>query len=151
MAVQRLQLRLPWVALVAIMGMLSVAGEATAGTVNGASRECCIVRTCDKCCCDAPSTSSPPATTNRPSAHPSDRANLTTPTRPCECRSGEPAAPAPKPASRSSESRGDQARSNSFARSVDAPAPADVFARLLLPTGSPPKTPLYLRTARLLI
>jgi len=83
-------------------------------------------------------------------AIPSGGAGLAVPDRPCECRSSDPAAPTSEPESRSSEDRSDHVCGDSVGLTLDA-HPAITFARLILPTASPPKSPLYLRTSRLLI
>jgi hypothetical protein len=156
MALFRHHSRLAWVAVAAIMGMLSVAGDASASTADvaprGDIRSCCAEGRCTVCCCKPAEAPPRPRPADRSAALPSKGGDIAAPARPCECRSSEPATPAPKPESRSSEGRGDQARGEPVDPALDAgPPPAATFARLILPTSSPPKSPLYLRIARLLI
>jgi hypothetical protein len=80
----------------------------------------------------------------------SKEASFSTPVRPCECRSSEPVSPASRHESRSSEDRADQPHGESVQWDVDVSA-AVTFAQLNLPIANAPKSPLYLRTARLLI
>jgi len=79
-----------------------------------------------------------------------DGAGLFAPESPCECRSGVPSEPASKSESPSPERRPEQngassAELTSHLRPVIAPD------RLVRVTESPPGTPLYIRTSRLLI
>jgi hypothetical protein len=150
----RYHFRLTWIALAAIVGMLSVVGDASASTTSGApqngARACCLKRVCTVCCCTPASASSGLSTTARSVALPSREGSFSSPARPCECRSGEPASPASRHESRPSDDRADQMHGESVELNVRGPT-AVTFARLILPTASPPKSPLYLRTARLLI
>ena len=150
----RYHFRLTWIALAATVCMLSVMGNASASTTSGApqngARVCCLKRVCTVCCCPQASASSAPLTTGRSVALPASGGSLSTPARPCECRSSEPGAPDSRHESRTSEDRSDQSHGESVQLNVHAPV-AITFAQLILPTASPPKSPLYLRTARLLI
>jgi hypothetical protein len=150
----RFHFRLTWIALAAIVGMLSVVSNASASATSGASqngaRACCLKRVCTVCCCPSASASSSPLTAGRSEALLSTEGRFTAPARPCECRSSEPASPASRHDSRSSEDRADQTSGESAQLNVYAPT-AVTFARRNLPTASPPKSPLYLRTSRLLI
>lgn len=145
----RHHLRLPWFVLAAIVGMLSVAGEASACSIKAASkaaRSCCTSAPASACCCETPGPGS-----SHLSRAPSLIGNsLAVPNPTCECRPGTPGDPAPKPASPSSERRTDQGRVESVDLTHEVP-PSLTFARIVLPANSPPKTPLYLRTSRLLI
>jgi hypothetical protein len=145
--------RLPWFALAAIVGMLSMVGEASARTVKGATqapKSCCVVPPPSECCC-CPAKAKPLIPAIELSAmFPTDGARLSAPAVPCECRSDEPADPASKPESRTDEQRSDRA-GEELAGSTFAAPPSATFAHFVPPTGSPPKSPLYLRTTRLLI
>jgi len=146
--------RLTWIALAAVVGLLSVVGDASASTGSGARRSgalaCCLKRVCTVCCCIPASASLLPETTERSVAVSPRGGALATSARPCDCRSGEPAAPASRQESRSSEDRADQDQSVSVSLTIHSPTSV-TFGRLILPTASAPKSPLYLSTARLLI
>lgn len=152
--------RLGWIALAAIVGVLSSAGGASAGAMGGGSGhggDCCAARPMDDCgCCTAPAPSRA-ARGGEPAAVVEDRAltrsaTLRHGTRPCVCRAEDPAAPASKGERPTSERR--QSSERTFVCEVlqvvdEQPSP---FAtRRLLPGSSPPRAPLYLRTLRLLI
>lgn len=147
-------LRLPWIALAAIVGLLSVAGESAACEAKStpkAARSCCASRSSSDCggCCGFVEDSSRPAANGRSVAAAAE-VGLAVPQRQCECRSGGPAAPAPKPESRPAQTRPDRDRDTDVAFFIEDSA-AVTFAPLTpRPSGSP-KTPLYLRTSRLLI
>jgi hypothetical protein len=145
--------RLSWIALAAIVGMFSVAGDASASGTSGGprndARACCLKRVCTVCCCTPASASSGALTTGLMVALTPQGSGLSAPARPCECRSSEPGSPGLRHESRSSEDRADQALGKSALLNVYAPTA--VTSWLKLPNASPPKSPLYLRTARLLI
>jgi hypothetical protein len=146
-------LRLPWFALAAIVGMLSMAGEVSARTMKGSSeapKSCCITPPpWDCCCCPAKAKSVAPAI-ERLAMLPTGEARLSAPAVPCECRSDEPADPASKPESSTayqlSQRAGEEPSGSPFAT-----LPSTPFAHFVPPGGSPPKSPLYLHTTRLLI
>jgi hypothetical protein len=145
--------RLPWFALAAIVGMLSMVGEASARTMKGtadAPKSCCVMPPpSDCCCCPAKAKPLVPAI-EQPAASPTGEARLSVPAVPCECRSDEPADPASKPESRNLEQRPERTGE----KAADSPfvtVPSTRLALFVPPTGSPPKSPLYLRTTRLLI
>jgi hypothetical protein len=146
--------RQSWIALAAVIGMLSVVGNASASTRNFAPQNgtlaCCLKRICTVCCCPPASASSGPLTTGRSVALLSREGSFSSPARPCECRSSEPGSPASRQESRSSEGRGDEVHGEPVQLNVLAPT-AVIFARPVAPTASPSKSPLYLRHARLLI
>jgi hypothetical protein len=150
----RYHFRLTWIALAAIVGILSVVGDASASAASAAARNvassCCVKRVCTGCCCSPESGSTAPLATERSVAVRPSEGGLSTPSRPCECRSSEPGSPASRDESRFSEDRADQASGESVSLNGHVPA-AVTFTRHNLPTASPPKSPLYLRTARLLI
>jgi len=101
--------RLAWIALVAIVGILSFVvmprRPTTSGPPRNGARACCLKRVCTVCCCTPASASSAPSTTERSMALTPRGSGLSTPARPCECRSSEPGAPASRQESRSSEDR----------------------------------------------
>jgi hypothetical protein len=98
--------RLPWFALAAIVGMLSMVGEASARPVKGATeapKSCCVVPPpSDCCCCPAKPKPLMPAV-ERSAMLPTGEARLSAPAIPCECRTDEPADPYSKPESRTPE------------------------------------------------
>src|SRR5581483_9413275 len=98
----RRHLRLSWVALAAIAGMLSVVGEASACSAKPeikAGRPCCAASQTPSCCCEAPATDS----ADLPPTAPRAGDGLARPPAPCQCRPGEPAEPAQKSESSPSE------------------------------------------------
>jgi hypothetical protein len=145
--------RLPWFALTAIVGMLSMVGEASASTVKGATqapKSCCVVPPPSDCCC-CPAKAKPLIPAIELSAmFPTDEARLSAPAIPCECRTDEPADPYSKPESRTPE-QGSERASEEQVGSSFVLHPSTAFARFVPPTGNPPKSPLYLHTTRLLI
>jgi hypothetical protein len=141
--------RFPWIALAAFVGLLSVVGEASACSdkpASKATRSCGSACPATACCCESPS----PESTDLSTAPRPVGVNLSVPYAPCECRPGGPTDPASKPESTSSERRSDHDRVESVDVTIEA-HPAIASARIVLPAESPPKTPLYLRTSRLLI
>lgn len=142
--------RLPWIALAAVLGFLSLVGDAGAASSRGGSRGCCVTtRACGGCCCDPVADSTRTEPVARPLARPTPEGRLTTPDRPCECRSGEPSAPASRNESRPFEDRPDREQDGAAVSAVPT-APAVAAFRPVLPTVSPPGPPLLLRTSRLL-
>jgi hypothetical protein len=143
-----------WIALAAMAGMFWTVDDAWASTASGASRKvadaCCAKRVCAGCCCAPASASTRSEVPERSEALLSMGAALTTPAQPCECRSSEPVSPASRQESRSYEDRAGQSRSESVDFAVHAPASL-TLAYLISPTSIPPKSPLYLSIARLLI
>ena len=148
----RRDLCLPLIALWAITGMLSVPGEVSACSIEApsrASRACCTGSAGSACCCESTTVESQPEPTARTTS-PLAAGGLFAPKAPCECRQGEPIGPASKPRLPSPERRTDHDRDGSVELTFEL-RPAVVFVRLIPPTESPPGTPLYLRTSRLLI
>ena len=147
-----------WFALLAIVGMVSVADVASACSERPApaAKVCCTAHSVPDCsCCPAaelPAAGSVARSGSLPSLAAPARAELARTAPSCECRSNAPAAPARDSKPRStSEDRTDPGPGqllpslSSSARPPAAPvAPTSANA-------SPPKSPLYLRTSRLLI
>src|SRR5258708_2063011 len=104
--------RLPWFALAAIVGMLSMVGEASARTVKGATRAPrwggVVPRPWECCCGRAKARPLTPAI-ELWAMSPPEGAGLSAPAVPCECRWDEPTDPASKPESRTDEQRSDRA------------------------------------------
>jgi hypothetical protein len=69
----------------------------------------------------------------------------------CECRASEPTAPAERPAQRTTNDRAEADAGDVLSVFVPAPRSASSRPAYHSPTESPPKSPLYLRTSRLLI
>ena len=148
-------LRPSWIALVAIAGLLLVAGELMACESKGApkfAQSCCASRPSSDCggCCDSTGTPSKSEMIGRADAPVVAEAGLAVPQRSCECRSGEPTAPASKPESRPIQSRSDQDRDSDVAFTVRENISVSFAPLSPRPTG-PPRAPLYLRISRLLI
>lgn len=161
----RRHVRFSLIAFAAIAGMLSFGGEASASTSTAAvsrakaqasRRSCCVKqRVCAACCC-VPAGASARRGEPRalPAIAPSTGARLASSTGvPCECRSNDPAAPARLP----DESRGVDPRGGlgqgwgAAAEPVLGLASVRSSARRAGPAAPPSATPLYIRTARLLI
>jgi hypothetical protein len=141
-------LRLGGIVLAAIVGMLSVIGESSACSTKAASK-CCPGPVRSACCCESSKAESHPESTERETVRPTSAGRFA-PKAGCECRTGEPTEPASKPESPSSENRTGQDGARSVER-IFGVRPAIAIARLVPPTASPPRTPLYHRTSRLLI
>ena len=154
MTAVRCYLRLSSIALAAIVGMLSVAGEAAACSTKGSSdntRSCCATPSRSACCCVAETAEPSP----RPIEHTAvglagESEHHLAPDSSCECRPSRPSEPAPKPQSPTSERRTDQDRARSF-ESILGIRPRITFVSLVSSTESPPGAPIYLRASRLLI
>ena len=147
--------RFPLIALVAVLGGLFTPGGASACETMKADGGCATVKPCG--CCNSPATSTPahevanPATASRPGPLHGVSTCETTPSGGCVCGTEQPAAPEPRPGSKSSDNRSAPARDLGLFLSDLLPAlvPPD---RSTTPTvGHPQRTPLYLRTSRLLI
>ncbi len=150
----RRHLRLSWIALAAIAGMFSAAGAASASTTGadaqGPGRACCVGRVCAKCCCPPASAAADPARVERSATFAPVGSRLATPAPLCECRPAGPEAPGSKSEPRPAETRDDQIRSQATELTIET-RPAVSTVRLVLSPADPPKSPLYLRTSRLLI
>jgi hypothetical protein len=144
----RHHLRLPGIVLAAIVGTLSVVGEVSACSTKAASN-CCPGPAKSACCCE-PATGQPRSeSAERGTVHSASAVRFA-PEPGCECRSGEPTGPASKSESPPSQHRTDQG-SPRILELVPDVRPPIAITRLVLPTESPPRTPLYLRTSRLII
>jgi len=141
---------LPSLALAAIVGMLSVAGEASACSVQRASTAASACCAGTACCCEPTKVEPHPESADRTTSLPLGGDGLSLPASPCHCRPSEPTEPASKSESPSPERRTDQDRARS-GELIFGFRPAIVFVRPVLPTESPPRAPLYLRISRLLI
>jgi hypothetical protein len=154
MTASRHHFRLSSIVLAAILGMFSAVGEASASAPKtdgqGPGRLCCIGRTCAKCCCP-PASKASGLTASGPSTNVSlARSRLTAPAPLCECRPGGPNSPASDDEPRSSQTREDQIAGHAAEPTVES-VPAITLVPVVLSPAVPPKSPLYLRTSRLLI
>lgn len=151
------RLNLVWVALAAVAGLLSAGDVAKAcAEVKAVPKACCTASPSAACGCCGSTAPIPEATRSRAAEWLPISAqagvSVARPGSSCECRSNEPAAPAPKPDSRpSDESRNDQGHEQVIAYLAYAPRPFVPAIRLVSPNDSPPKSPLYLRTLHLLV
>ena len=149
----RYHLRHSLIALAAIVGMLSMVGEASARNPGGSSntpKSCCVVTTPADCCCCPAKPDSLPFSAGRSTGVATGETRVATPDRSCECRSNEPAAPASKPESRSQEQRSERVSEGAFDTSFFV-RPSVTSSRYIPPTGGPPNSPLPLLTIRLQI
>jgi hypothetical protein len=149
----RRYLRLTWIVLAAIAGMVLVSGDASAAAPKagqGPVRACCIGKVCARCCCPPASDVPGQPLAGRSAAVSPVGSRLSTPAPLCECRPGGPDVPASKSEPRSSENRDDQVRALDAELIVET-RPAITLVRIVLSPAVPPKSALYLRTSRLLI
>lgn len=148
--------RLGWIALAAIVGVLSSAEGSAAGTMAAGCEPdegCCVSRPMPACgCCPSPAPSHAGLADGDVQRELDRTASLGQDVRPCECRASDPAAPASKTERPAPERRqgGDESPVCEVRHVTDVrPSP---FATSLVPPGSsPPRTPLYLRASRLLL
>ncbi len=149
----RHHLRASGIALAAIVGMLSMVGEASARATSGASearKACCVAPTPADCCCCPAKADPRPASAGPQDPSIASGVRLAASDRPCGCRADTPAAPASKPESSSRERRPERADEASVATAFVPYAPGS-FARSVPPTGSPPSFPLSFLISRLRI
>ena len=148
-----------WVAFAALMGILSLSNAARACADVKVSKACCVAGPFSNCsCCDSssPSVASSGFTqafdslgwsaTSVVIGHHTSR-----PQSSCECRSNDPAAPAPKPVSGPpNEYRLDQfhEQDSVYLTFVRKLVPSYSLAS---PNDGTPKCPVYLRTRHLLV
>jgi len=149
--------RIPGTLLLALAACLVKVPSATEASACSANRaelappaSCAANRSSDCCCC-GPDRSSPGLETALPSDEQAgSRLILPAPEVPdCECRPAEPTAASTKPQSRPTEERPTEAVHDTTLPEIARPTVAPVRAGLT--TGSLPDSPLYLRTARILI
>lgn len=144
------------IAFAAIVGMLSFGDVASACTTKpvSAPKACCAERPPSECGCCTPGETLPSSgVSSRADAIVGSPARVLSqaPTPSCECRASEPAAPSERPAQRTSTERSEAKGFETFATIATVVRPSPLLGRLLLANESPPKSPLYLRTSRLLI
>jgi hypothetical protein len=143
-----LRIRRLWVALAAIAASLpATAGAATNGRCEA------MPAGCTACCC-GDDASAPSRTTDSAIVAPTPSSRGIVVSRPastsCECRGQDPTAPAQKPGQRVEERRVETGREIA----ADSPTlmrPRASLAIAFMPDVGPPRSPIYLRTLRLLI
>jgi hypothetical protein len=147
-------LRTLGIALVAVAGVLSVPGTAsacTAGIAAKATRSCCAGRPATACgCCGDAGRASMPTREPRVDAYRAPAPRVV-PTGPCACRPEGSPAPARAPESRLVEHPTDRVSDGTINGLVVLTTAACLTSHASSPSGSTPGTPVYLRTARLLI
>lgn len=137
--------------LTALAAVVSAAGTvAAAETPAKAVRACCVKRACAVCCCGPVGGSPRAAAAEASLALFSPETTLAPGSRPCECRSGQPQAPASRPDSRTSDERTSRDRCEPLELPI-VQVPVLVSAHFASPVLRPPDSPLYLLNARLLI
>jgi len=145
-------LRLALIALGAVVGILSFGRDATAqstaSTARTAVRTCCSRRICPAGCCAPGKTASPSRT--RDQAPSLLTAGLTRTPSSCDCDSDEPASPASRRESAPTGSRSFEHLSEVASHPIPGTS-VGLVNRLSEPDSWPPRSPLYLTTARLLI
>ncbi len=146
--------RLGAIALIASVGMLSLAGEARAAKANAqagmSGRSCCSSRVCPAGCCVRGGEPSRSGINPRSVAGFAARSIVTSTDGACDCRQSEPASPAARQESQTLKARGgsDPVVIASLAITSDH---SGLLCRLIEPARRPPKSLLYLTTVRLLI
>jgi hypothetical protein len=149
------KLHRPWIALAALVGALLVSGGSASASACSAmaSRGDCAPA---DCCCESPSADIPaeadiaPPSLHEDASAGTARVRHESPAGRCRCGSRAPAAPRPK-APTTREGRPDPGRGASGDRFDLTPMPRS-FTCAGRPSGSPSqKSPVYLRTSRLLI
>lgn len=158
MSTPRPHLRLPLVAFAAIVGFVSMVGEASARGGSGGvdrAKSCCVAtdspdHSC--CCCASKSAdSSGTVTTERRLVAPVAEIELSsTAGNSCECRLNVPADAASNPVSRSMERRSDCGVER-FAEASAASLRSASMVRFVSLQSCPPRSPLAFLTSRLLI
>jgi hypothetical protein len=151
----RRRICLSWVALAAIGGVLSTPSQSVACTsqeVSRSAQDCCLLHPTPHGDGQGPVEAvSRPESAGELLAPPTSGACLGLPVCTCECRrAGDPAAPSPKPESRPSQQRSDQAPSEAIPLAA-ATRPAITLIWLPPATRGLPKSPLYLRIEHLII
>ena len=104
MTIMRYHIRLPWVAIAALVGVLTMVGDASAmsPTSPAAGRSCCKSRGCGMACCER-ATVTTTETQTAPSGVEASRSSAVgariagLPVASCTCCSDDPAAPASRP------------------------------------------------------
>lgn len=141
--------RRPLIALVAIFAASFAASDAAACSTMKQGQGAC--QTICGCCTsvgdEAPATRVEVANPILPQ---SPGVGCPAPAENCSCRSQEPAAPSPKPARSTVESRSELSETSAFMQLGEAFTARHAHCPLVPANQSPPKTPLYLRNARLL-
>ncbi len=142
----RLHYWLNLVVLMAIGATLSLAGDVTASTSS-----CCVTPVRTKCCCAPSAIEARAGEVERSVAVGFQPVSKSCTAGPCECRSSEQPASAPRPASCPAASRFDRDRGHSIATD-DQPVPSmhSDAGRILVFT-CPSDLRIYLHNARLLI
>jgi hypothetical protein len=137
-----------WFALAAIA--VSLPGSAWAATEPRCEAMPVGCTTC--ACCEDGSPASPHAGSTPALVAPASASQRVTLGRPvsCMCREQEPTAPAQKPGQSPKERRVETGREVA-ADSPSHPGPRVPVAIAFIPDVGPPRSPIYLRTARLLI
>ncbi|MDB5350109.1 MAG: hypothetical protein JWN86_1356 [Planctomycetota bacterium] len=147
--------RFPSIALVTVLGSLFMAGRATACETMKADSGCATVKPCG--CCKPSATVTPAhevansITASRSGPIRGTTACETSPTVGCVCGTERPAAPEPRPGPKSSDNRSAPARDLGLFLSDLLPSLVPPDRSTTPAVGHPWRTPLYLRTSRLLI
>jgi hypothetical protein len=153
MIARQVHLRPALIALAAMAMMLSVGGDASACSAmktGQAKGGCCAGRDAGACCCEAVASESRPTAADRAMGHLMAHDGRSIPNSRCECRSGGPTQPAPKPRTSTSERRIDHDRVSSLELTLGAGSAVTSMRPVPL-AERPPAAPIYLRTSRLLI
>jgi hypothetical protein len=142
----RLNHRLLFIAFLAMLGIFSGLGEASA--CESGPRSCCSSKQAGRCggCCRDADVSAPTGTMERVVSPHVGRVQSSI--RTCDCRSHDPAAPSSKNESQKNEQRTDDARTDDLI-TLEVPFFQTVTARLGVHSVSLTFEPLYLRDSRL--
>ena len=147
--------RLTWIALTAILGAMSWAGEASACGSNDstkAARSCCVDRpVAGECDCCGSSDAEVVAKPGTPSVAPASfEPSLASSQQDCSCRSDQPSAPASKSESRPVQTRADQDCGSDVAFVVVQCRSTAVISRRACSVYAP-ALPIFLATSRILL
>jgi hypothetical protein len=155
MVILRRRLHLLEWALVALVGVILVPDVSST-----CSAACCANRPASDCrCCDKENPTTRPLVTTSVSVHGSaaivslaSRVTFEASAHGCRCRTQEPASPALGPVQRTLDEQRPNSKDKASTTLVSVPEQHLSFiVGQVLPDASPPRSPLYLRTSRLLI
>jgi hypothetical protein len=165
MALSRALSRCPWIALAATLVAFWIGDgrSASASTAPGRMAQmrragcCCPTLPVGGCCCEPAATLSPSNVTTKTNpaikviSRTTARFDSIRPGSSCQCRSGNPAAPIREP-----ERRGEDRPTDSVAAAIEVDTLQDQLTeapvrRPITPTANLARSPIYLRTSRLLI
>ena len=140
-----------WVAFAAIaVSLPATAGASTEPRCEAMPAGCTTCACCKEPAPASPQTATAPVLSVARTTRDMALARPASSATPCVCRAEAPTAPAPKPGDRVEERRVETSR-GVVAEPSAYPGPGAPVAIAFMPDVGPPRSPLYLRNARLLI